>query len=459
MKLLLLYLFLSISTLSISQYYLKPTIYPPTVGNSDGALKVELVGYSGAVDYEMSSLPFIPATSTDSLGGIAYSSGAGPLVLAYALEPLTGDTLMTLLIALSEQVSEIEFVSVLSPMTDISCDGSILMNHTYNLGVASDFDYSLYTDVSTFPGTTTGSLFGVNNLCEYGYIYQIESITNGVLCIIGFSLDALTPSLNNPTYTANVFSSISDTSICTSTSYALVNGNTPPYQYSWDGGAYSAVDTFPTICPGMHVLRIVDNLNDTLGMNFGVVDSSQYFQNSNLGPGPVIDTISFNTQNCSFDYNLAVDSTMITYFEEIDTNTIYFEMNIWQGGSLLQISDTVSCTYTQTGNNLFSLTLYCGTKATGGKIFQIIDYVNTSTSSTEEIGTYSQITVSPNPSNGSISIKMNDFKNVHILNVTGEEIANFEKSEINLSHLPKGTYFLSIQNVHGTIFSKRIILN
>ena len=462
MRIILATLFSLVTSVLLSQIYLEPTIYPPTNGNTDGALKVELIGYSGAVDYEIScptAFGLIPTVYTDSIGAIPYIAGVGHTLTARAVSQATGDTLAELLTSMSDHITEIDFINVLAPSTDLTCDGSVLASHTFNIGAASDYEYTM--SIGSPMGGFMSAVPGWNNLCwSADYYFNInESGGSGTYYSGTISLEPLTPTQSNPSYTANVFSTVSDTINCTSVSYALVNGITPPYEYSWDGDPYSSVDTLPNACPGMHVLRIVDSSNDTLGMNFGVVDSTQFFQNPYLGSGPIIDTISFNTQNCSFDYNLPVDSSEITYFESIDNNTIYFEMDIWQSGSLVQVSDTVSCTYTQTGYNLFSLTLYCGTKATGGgKIFQIIDYVTPQMLSIDENEVLSNVKIYPNPSNGLVTIEMNEFKSVSILNALGKEVGMFKQPELNLSFLTSGIYFLSVRNTSGEVFVKQIIL-
>ncbi len=459
MKKLLLCFLLCLPCWVTAQIYLEPTIYLPTPGNSDGALKVEIMGYSGSVNYEIND-PFGSGAVvySDSMGNLG-GSGTIPLLLVHASDVVTGDTVSSLVIyGLSDALAELDFNSVLASATSTSCDGSFSINHTFNQGVVSDYDYYI-APIGITPSTTTPySNPAWNNLCPGQYVSGI-SLNSNPLIEIQVDIESLTPIQSNPSYSASVFSTISDNSNCTAVSAAIVNGTTPPYQYSWDGGPFTSVDTLSSVCPGMHVLKIVDSANDTLGMNFGVVDSTQFYQNpSGIGNSPIIDTISFNTQNCSFDYNQSVDSVSMTYFEEIDTNTIYFEMDIWQSGALVQAADTVSCNFTSNGNNLFSLTLYCGLKAAGQKIFQIMDYINPSILSLNGKHLSSNVSLYPNPSNGAIFIEMEGFKQARLYTITGKKLANFETTDLGLGHLNSGSYIVIIEDIHGNIVSKRVLL-
>ncbi len=434
----------------ISQIYLKPTIYPSTPGNSDGSFKVELMGYPGNVTYTMTDLYTGMGTEfTDSISGFDYS-GVNTAFEAYALNQLTGDTIAYLSINTPRICSSLDISYLLQPLTQSSCDGSI---HANFIPDTNEFSGTMALHFGQFQ---IGSPDGIwNNLCASK---STLTISNGV----GFFIDMtviIEPAniINSTTFNATVFSTVSSETNCTSTSYVNTVGSTAPYYYSWDYDNFTLADSAENVCPGIHNVRIVDNQNDTLSLNYAVVDSSNAYLD--YITGPVLDTISFNTQNCSFDYTLQVDSTEMSFFSAVNDTMFYFEMNIWQSGNLTQVSDTVVCHYSQTGYNLFSLTMYCLLKGPGQKIYQIVDRIDMSLAASVESNEPYNVLIYPNPANDVIHIKheLLDYSEIYAAN--GKLALTTRGDEINISQLESGIYFLTIYTTSSHSFTKKIVIH
>ncbi len=442
---LLVFLFFSFS--SVSQIYLKPTIYPSTPGNADGAFKVELMGYPGLVSYRVGDPWNFIETYTDSLSGYDYSMQYAE-IFAIAMDSITGDTIAHLNMRNPGLCTSLNMSYLNQPQTISSCDGVLQVNFLYDT-IAYTGNMSM-----TYGPFQIGGIGTWPNLCaEEG----ILNISNG----IGFYVDMnviLEPLnvINNTSFNASVFSTVSSEDSCTTTSYVEIVGSTEPYSYSWDFGLFASVDTIPYLCPGFHNIRIVDNLNDTLSLNFVSVDSSNAY--INYVPTPVIDTISFNTSNCSFDYNSVVDSIETSFYDVINDTTFYFEMSIWQSGVLTVVSDTIICTYSQTGYNLFSLSLYCQQKAGSPKIFQIVDIIDMSVVSTinqkkEEIVIY------PNPTTTFINIKYPNYHHSILTDMRGNEVLYSEDNLIDLKEISSGVYFITVFDLNSKFTTKKLIIN
>jgi len=226
--------------------------------------------------------------------------------------------------------------------------------------------------------------------------------------------------------------------------------------FSWDGGVFVADDSISNLCPGIHTLRVVDSNNDTLGVAFGVADSAHFYTNMIYNP-VAIDTISFNTQNCSFDYNQPLDSIFFTAVGMVDSNTAYYDMNVWQGGVMQQYYDTMTIEEVPLGNNMVSVVFYCGNKTISGSTYQIMDYVNITSTSINELKKRNGL-IYPNPSSGIFHIRMDKFKRAWIMNTLGEIVLESNSKDINLSLFDSGLYFITIENETGNQLTEKLIL-
>lgn len=74
----------------------------------------------------------------------------------------------------------------------------------------------------------------------------------------------------------------------------------------------------------------------------------------------------------------------------------------------------------------------------------------------------SPIDIYPNPTNGTISIKLPvniDKGNIQLYNATGKIVASYPiQRQIDISHLPNGLYYLRLQNESG-VYSQKVIIN
>ena len=63
----------------------------------------------------------------------------------------------------------------------------------------------------------------------------------------------------------------------------------------------------------------------------------------------------------------------------------------------------------------------------------------------------------PNPSNGIISIKMADFKEGTIYNLSGKMLFKSNDNPVNISELRQGAYIMKLENERGELFSRKVI--
>ena len=63
----------------------------------------------------------------------------------------------------------------------------------------------------------------------------------------------------------------------------------------------------------------------------------------------------------------------------------------------------------------------------------------------------------PNPSSGSINIRMADLKELIIYNLSGKMILKSNENPINISELRQGAYIMKLTNNKGKLYSIKII--
>lgn len=313
------------------------------------------------------------------------------------------------------------------------------------------------------PFASTGSLlshgtYTVSNKCPGRYTilgapFPSSIVFEAVTFYVG-DFDLIHPS-SNFNVTVNPYGLATGT-MCVGQANTSVSGASGPFQYSYDGAAYTSSNTAINLCEGYHSV-MVKNATDTAGSYFIISNSNNVINNANTG-GPVVDTIIYNFANCSFNYNQTVDSAFLTNATTIDSNTVFLAWEIWQGGSMTAISDTISCLYQQ-GNNMISLVVFCGSARQmivgNFNSKRVNDYAKLSynfPTGIQQKRELSGISVYPNPFTDVIHITAKDQAlNVELLDLLGRDLSASLHSEhskngldLNTSALPEGVYFMRI---------------
>jgi len=139
---------------------------------------------------------------------------------------------------------------------------------------------------------------------------------------------------------------------------------------------------------------------------------------------------------------------------------------------------TCFCSGTNDGNHSRNQTLYNQLKANGGVTFfnsmpnightvtfpgftgemqECLDFINQTTTDVETKD--SGELLYPNPNNGILNIRsINQINNTKIFNLLGEKILSTNKNKIDISHLQKGVYLVTITSPNKS-FSQKLILN
>jgi hypothetical protein len=275
---------------------------------------------------------------------------------------------------------------------------------------------------------------------------------------------------SNTQVIVNPYATTSATACLGKASVNIVGG-TPPYTYSFDGGAFLGVDSISNLCSGFHTVNVLDfmGVNNTAYFIINI-DSSVY----NNTPPPVIpvDTIICNFANCNFNYNMPVDSASLINFSVIDTNTVFFTWEIWQSGTSTIVSDTVSYLY-QPGTNMVSLIMFCGnakSQISNGnfRTIRVNDFTalpNVSLTTGLLLGRKDMdLNIYPNPFNNEIFIssKKTGITFNNIINSLGEtmNVDVFKDDNgimINTRSLPKGIYFITISDLNKNTSTMKVI--
>lgn len=288
--------------------------------------------------------------------------------------------------------------------------------------------------------------------------------------------------------------------LCNGTATANVSGGTPPYVYSWNNGQTTATAT--GLCAGSYNCMVVDALGNICASTSGanVTQPQQIFVNA-TGQNPtscincdgmVTGTATGGTQPftymwtpgncpqqtctglCSGIYTLTVTdangctaTAMVTLAAPgaptFTTSVVpATQPNCNNGSATASVSNPgtysyswtttpVQTTQTATGLSTGVYTVCVTNTGNGCSSCQAVT-INCLTG-IEEDNTNGNISVYPNPSTGVFVIETADLINakLEITNVIGSvvyksEIKN-DKTEINLSELNKGVYFLKIENL------------
>ncbi|MBS1647682.1 MAG: gliding motility-associated C-terminal domain-containing protein [Bacteroidetes bacterium] len=132
----------------------------------------------------------------------------------------------------------------INPNCSGACDGSISAAITGGTFPT----YTFIWNPAMAPNTLTP-----NNLCAGTYVLNVNDANN--------CLASQTVTLVNPTpITASVTpTNVTCAGSCNGSAVAMAAGGTAPYQYSWDGGIYSATASTSGLCTGTHTLQVKDS--------------------------------------------------------------------------------------------------------------------------------------------------------------------------------------------------------
>lgn len=383
------------------------------------------------------------------------------------------DTLMSTQPApMSKNILSISLVS--SPTSVLSCDGKIHQNVNTSDPSISNISLRFGKPWGGMPGLLI-SPYNVDTLCEGKYfsmlMYNRELtpgnvvyLTEDVSFLIGQSAFPSSTGLNvqvNPYKQANA-------PACDGKARVSITNSVVPFLCSFDGGAFTSVDSLTNLCEGMHRV-VVATSNDTVGKYFIIANNNNVINNPNPYSS-VIDTIIYNFTNCNFNYNLPIDSAFIVNYNVIDTNTIFVSWNIWQGGALTSVSDTISYLY-QSGTSMVSLMIFCGNAKTANtasfRTFRVNDYVllNQTVGIKENKKEELNIELFPNPFSVYISIKsssVTDIKQIEVFNLIGELMdinyhMNSNEIVLNTENLKSGYYTISVISKSGQRHSFKVV--
>ncbi len=466
MKYFLFLLFTSIAFLSFSQRYFSSTYYFESVsGAEDGSIKVEFHNHDNPVNYVITvgtglnqggTFDFATVDSiayTDSMTNIGVDTYTNTgLFSVLAIDAVTNDTLGSLksLYGLVS-VGNVSFEHISNSNTNSSCNGAF--KFVSPMPITSDSLTCFYSLGHTSSVSGMGNIFNsrdsmeLNNLCNGYYILRTEVLESS------FYIDPIINTISDSLFNSSVsVSTTADSSNCEGTAIVTVNSTSSPYLYSVDGETMGASNSFDSLCTGLHYVVVVNSVGDTAVRNFYIANLSNTIVNPN-NYGTVVDTLYFDTQNCSFDYNQVVDSAYITNSTIIDSNSVFIEVSIFQGGNVSLVSDTISFTQGVNGSGMVDIYLYCELKSSNhGHVLRIIDFINLQSSSSTNVDKVkkNKVLIYPNPFIDKVTIEGDKPLNIVVFNTLGEVVFKSNNNNLDLKSLNSGIYFVNLTFKEGT---------
>lgn len=284
--------------------------------------------------------------------------------------------------------------------------------------------------------TTNYSVSGTNS----------NGCLNQAITTVTVKTTACTP-VNDPLTISVSSTDASNSTICNGTAYATVTGGMPPYSINLGNNTVvDSVYAINNLCEGFYTVNATDAQSNSTSFTFVVGSPATTFSNINptFVDSVVVDTLVTNgILNCVINYDI-IDSITITNFSFVGFDSINVIWSIYQGGT----SNTQNAFYqfSMPGVYTFILDLFCTNRATGSVkgIDQI--YINKSSTSIETYSS-SNISVYPNPSNGSLTIKSLNEGTYSIINELGQTIQQFKLNNsnqftANIENLNNGIYFI-----------------
>lgn len=455
-----------------SQIYLNPVWNAPTSASSyDGTLEVELLGYTGSVNYyiEVYTWSTLQTRSVDSSFIDSLSQNDLVSVVAFAGTDTLGIMINNLSGISGNPAVQVVINNGVNSITEVTCDGGIGASSSYDsltnannpqdiVLISSPWFSNQYN--YTELGRSSGLDFQSLNLCPGLYTICIVSqgdATGQSTDRISFIVQPTVFSSNSPSFTVFTETDVNPVGLCQADAILHVNGNSGPYWYSVDNSVFSADSVFQGLCTGGHLLKVFDSQNDTLAMNFSIADSSNYYVSSNSSG---LDSLYFDWTNCNFDYSTSVDSASILFVDSVGVDSISIEFEAWQNGVNTIWVDTFVVQYIPYGNNMYYINMYCPVKSGVSKVFRFEGAYNMERGplGINETEITDVSLVFPNPVVGdylSINTHYNKLTTIYLYNLAGELLrSEIYRGAIYVGDLPKGVYFIRLKGVNGQVSSK-----
>lgn len=304
----------------------------------------------------------------------------------------------------------------------------------------------------------TDTLFVASTTGDYALRYQKNSCVDTSVCITIEKQDFY----DMPGYipmSGEVFASpVSNIGICDAWAEALAIGGIPPYSFDWytqpNNSWFNPLDS---LCYGMHVLKISDNIEDSVLVNYYITDSINFFVWADTSATSYIDTAYVATENCLLDFTLPIDSVSISYMYYISSistppgDLCFIELHYYQNGNLYTHQDTIFLS--NLGTSLIYFSIYCPSKSIN-PIRTFLLNGNYPTFLGLNITQTLTPVLLPNPTSGIATLSgIAENTSISLYDVSGNLITSFIAPSlpvtIDATPLATGLYFLTVANESG----------
>ncbi|MEX1193047.1 MAG: T9SS type A sorting domain-containing protein [Brumimicrobium sp.] len=257
-----------------------------------------------------------------------------------------------------------------------------------------------------------------------------------------------------------------DQSTCDGEAYiGQVQNGLAPYTYDWNGtGTYDADSTISGLCAGNHYVYIKDQNNDVRVCAFamGSLDNGYFPPNQ-----PSDTTIHTYTDYC---VPSAVDSVSLIGSQVIDSISASVVWSFYENSILVgQLLDTVSFSSpNSTYNNVYlNSHLVCNgdTLKASNSVYTAAGYFEYPFTEVGFLGvdnndlTATSPTLYPNPASDKVYIKgINEAESIMIYNNQGKMVKRTQSTEIDVSLLKAGSYFVHIFESENRRFIRKMVI-
>jgi len=312
------------------------------------------------------------------------------------------------------------FVTI-TAQTNVTCNGLCNGAATATATGVPPFQYSW--------SCTTQTTANVNGLCAGTCtVVVVDGAANVCSTTVVITEPAI---LNDSTQQVNIRACDS----CNGTATAFPFGGTAPYTHKWNTTPIQTSATATGLCPGAHTDTITDNNG---------CKKIQTVTITQAAPLMVTPSVTNTTTSTSCDGGSMANPTggtaPYTYLWTPGNQTTASIIGQCPGNYSVCVTDAQGCSTCDTSTIIIGVT------------------------GISEIAFENTIHISPNPSTGLFTIvcdKPLSNATVVVTNVIGEKVFSSAiknpKTEINLTNLPKGNYFVKISSVNGSVTKKIVI--